>query len=87
MVVARIQVGQTMDLVIIQKSAITGVRCRDEIILTLIIPLAQQQGSKLFMDGNAHPHSAYFVNSAPSDHLTLIDWLAQSPDSSPIEHA
>ncbi|GFW61655.1 transposable element Tcb2 transposase [Trichonephila clavipes] len=41
----------------------------------------------LFMDENAHPHSANIVDECfQSDDVTRMDWPAYSPELNPIEH-
>ncbi|GFU10052.1 transposable element Tcb1 transposase [Trichonephila clavipes] len=41
----------------------------------------------LFMDDNARPHRANIVDEClESEDITIMDWLAYSPGSNPIEH-
>ena len=60
---------------------LTTVRCRDEILRPIAVPLVQQHQMTVQHD-NARPHAARVCQ----DFLTRLDWPPYSPDLSPVEH-
>ena len=60
---------------------LTAVRCRDEILRPVAVPLVQQHQMTVQHD-NARPHAARVCQ----DFLTRLDWPPYSPDLSPVEH-
>ena len=77
--------GRTTALII--KGTMTGERYLKEILLPIVIPLANEK-ELTFQDDNARPHrSANVLSTVTRTGLTTLDWPARSLDLSPIEHA
>ncbi|KAJ8303830.1 hypothetical protein KUTeg_018623 [Tegillarca granosa] len=74
-------------LVVIDRN-LTGVRHRDEILQTHVIPFIQgQQCNDTFQHDNARPHVARVAMDFLAQHnVNVLPWPAVSPDLSPIEH-
>ncbi|GFV97515.1 transposable element Tcb1 transposase [Trichonephila clavipes] len=72
----------------VQSVTITGHIYRDVILEQHVRLFRGTMGAELlFMDKNARPHRANFVDEClQSEDITRMDWSAYSPDLNPIEH-
>ncbi|GFX61367.1 transposable element Tcb2 transposase [Trichonephila clavipes] len=72
----------------VQSVTMTGHICRDIILEQHVRLFRGAMGAEfLFMDDNARPHRANFVDEClQSENITHMDWTANSPDLNPIEH-
>ena len=65
---------------------LTAVRCRDEILRPVAVPLVQQH-QMTFQHDNARPHVARVCQAfLANNNIVPLDWPPYSPDLSPIEH-
>ena len=89
MVWAGISRGGRIDLHIVMRGMMTGVRYRDEILDVYVRPYASAIGPQfILMDDNARPHRARVVEDyLQQETIVRMDWPARSPDLNPIEHA
>ena len=83
-----ISYGGRRDLYVIRNGALTGVRCREEILHPVVRPYAGACGLGFnMMDDNARPHRACVVDQyLEQEGIERMDWQAKSPDRNPIEH-
>ena len=67
---------------------LNGQRYMNEILRPFVVPfLGQMQRGAIFQDGNTRPHRAQVVNDfIRQQNIQRMDWPANSPDLSPIEH-
>ena len=69
---------------------LTGVKYRNDILQNSVFPHSEDHNlasRPLFMDDNARPHRAQIVQQYSQDEaISLLPWLAFSPDQNPIEH-
>lgn len=67
---------------------LTGVRYRDEILQTHVIPFVQNQARPITLQqDNARPHVARVARDfLQQQNVEVLPWPAVSPDMSPIEH-
>ncbi|GFV02811.1 transposable element Tcb1 transposase [Trichonephila clavipes] len=72
----------------VQSVTMTGHIYRDVLLEQHVRLFRGAMGEEfLFMDDNAHPHSANIVDEClQSEDITRMDWPAYSPDLNPIEH-
>ncbi|GFY07310.1 transposable element Tcb2 transposase [Trichonephila clavipes] len=87
MVWAGISLGGHTDLHVFQGGTVTGVRYWDEILDPYIHPYAGAIGNDFILMDNARPHRAVIVEEYLEGLcLEQMEWLARSPDLSPIEN-
>ena len=88
LVLGGISYDGSTDLYIIQNGALTGERCRDEIMDAIVRPYASAVGQEFVLMGdNARPHGARVVTEyLECKEIDRMNWLARSPDISPIKH-
>jgi hypothetical protein len=79
--------GGITALVVVARN-LTGIRYRDEIVQSYVIPFIQAQTNNVtFQQDNARPHVARVVHDyLTQQNVDLLPWPAVSPDLSPIEH-
>ena len=67
---------------------LTGMTYRDNVLGPFVLPALQVIGpGAIFQDDNARPHRAHVVTAFEQAHnIDHMEWPAQSPDLSPIEH-
>ena len=64
----------------------TAVRCRDEILRPVTVPLVQQH-QMTFQHDNVRPHVARVCQDfLANNNIVPLNWPPYSPDLSPIEH-
>lgn len=87
MVWAGISIGGRTDLVLIERNMTAQVYL-EQVILPVVVPYAGAVGENfIFMQDNARPHVARIVmNVLEQQHISLLEWPAQSPDMNPLEH-
>ncbi|KAI4880234.1 hypothetical protein NFI96_010275 [Prochilodus magdalenae] len=73
---------------VLARGSLTAIRYRDEILRPLVRPYAGAVGPGfLLMQDNAGPHVAGVCQQFLQDEgIEAMDWLARSPDLTPIEH-
>ena len=88
MVWAGISLGGHTDLHVFHGGNLTGVRYRGKVLDAYVRPLAAAIGDDfILMYDNAQPHRAVLAEDfLESQGLEGIEWPAQSPDLSLIEH-
>ncbi|GBM75723.1 hypothetical protein AVEN_92726-1 [Araneus ventricosus] len=71
-----------------ERSTVTGVRYRNEILETYVCLFRGAVGPYfILMDDNARPHRAHLVDDfLESEDIRRMDWPIRSSDLNPIEH-
>ncbi|GFT66841.1 transposable element Tcb2 transposase [Trichonephila clavipes] len=83
-----IMLGSRTDLHIFDAGSVNGTRYCNEILLPYVLLFRGAMGLQfLFMDDNAPCHRTVAAEQLlDSEDIERMDWLARSPDLSPIEH-
>ncbi|KFM60058.1 Transposable element Tcb2 transposase, partial [Stegodyphus mimosarum] len=73
---------------VFDRGSVTGVRYRDEVLEPYVRLFLGAMGPEFILqDDNARPHKALLVDEfLESEDIRRMDWLARSPDLSPIQH-